>query len=155
MFLFPFWAVSSCCHCPSGSGPHLGQMCWLVPTCVRPTVVIGGIMLCLRPLFTPCRYRRVSWWSSLWLRVFGCSWLSPVFFPIRCEGYRSTSMTLDHGLRLSLVICPRSFRLGFEPLSGLLFAPCSCRRVFSWWSSLGQRVFGSPWLSPLFFPVRW
>ena len=49
MFLFPLWAVSSCCHCPSGYGPHLGQMCWSVPTCARPTVVIGGIVLCASP----------------------------------------------------------------------------------------------------------
>ena len=37
----------------------------------------------------------------------------------------------------------------------LLFAPCSCRRVLSWWSSLRQRVFGRSWTSPLFFPGRW
>ena len=111
--------------------------------------------LCLRPLFTPCCYRRVSWWSSLRPRVFGCSWLSPVFFPIRCYGYRSTSMTLDHGLRLSLVICPRSFRMGFEPLSEASLRALQLPARFSWWSSLGQRVFGSSWLSPLFFPVRW
>ena len=49
MFLFPFWAVSSCCHCPSGYGHHMGQVCWLVPTCARPTVVIGGIVLCALP----------------------------------------------------------------------------------------------------------
>ena len=71
----------------------------------------------LRPLFAPCRYRCVSWWSSLRPRVLGCSWLSPVFSPIRCYGYLSTSMPLAHGLQLSLVLCPRSFRMGFEPLS--------------------------------------
>ena len=42
MFLFPFWAVSSCCHCPSGYGHHMGQVCWSVPTCTRPTVVVGA-----------------------------------------------------------------------------------------------------------------
>ena len=42
VFLFPFWAVSSCCHCPSGSGYHMGQVCWSVPTCPRPTVVSGA-----------------------------------------------------------------------------------------------------------------
>ena len=73
--------------------------------------------LCLGPLFAPCRYRRVSWWSSLRPRVLGCSWLSPVFSPIRCCGYLSTSMPLAHGLQLSFVLCPRSFWMGFEPLS--------------------------------------
>ena len=50
-------------------------------------------------------------------KSFWCSWLSPVFSPIRCYGYLSTSMPLAHGLQLSLVLCPRSFRMGFEPLS--------------------------------------
>ena len=30
-------------------------------------------------------------------------------------------MKLDHGLRLSLMICPRSFQMGFEPLSEASF----------------------------------
>ena len=34
----------------------------------------------------------------------------------------------------------------------LLFAPCHYRCV-SWWSSLRLRVFGCPWLSPVFLPV--
>ena len=111
--------------------------------------------LCLRPLFSPCRYRRVSWWSSLRPRVLGCSWLSPVFFPIRCSGSMSTSMALDHGLRLSLVLCSRSFQMGIEPLSEASLRALPLPARFSWWSSLRQRVFGSSWLSPLFFPVRW
>ena len=37
--------------------------------------------LCLRLLFAPCCWRRVSWWSSLWPRAFESSRLSPVFFP--------------------------------------------------------------------------
>ena len=36
-------------------------------------------------------------WSSLRLRVFGCPWLSPVFFPVPCLGYMSASMTLAPG----------------------------------------------------------
>ena len=111
--------------------------------------------LCLRPLFAPCRYRRVSWWSSLRPRVLGCSWLSPVFFPIRCSGSMSTSMALDHGLRLSLVLCSRSFRMGFEPLSEASLCALPLPACISWWSSLRQWVFGSSWLSPLFFPIRW
>ena len=42
VFLFPFWAVSSCCHCPSGSCHHMGQVCWSVPAYARPTVVVGA-----------------------------------------------------------------------------------------------------------------
>ena len=64
-------------------------------------------------------------------------------------------MALDHGLRLSLVIYNRSFRMGFEPLSEASLRALQLPARFSWWSSLGQRVFVSSWLSPLFFPVRW
>ena len=73
--------------------------------------------LCLRRLLASCRYRRVSRWSSRGSRVFGCPWLSPVFFPVPCHDYMSASMTLAPGLRLSLVPYPRSFRMGLEPLS--------------------------------------
>ena len=41
-FLFPFWAVSSCCHCPSGYSHHMGQVCWSVHTYARPSVVVGA-----------------------------------------------------------------------------------------------------------------
>ena len=41
-FLFPFWAVSSGCHCPSGYSHHMGQVGWSVPTYARPTVVIDA-----------------------------------------------------------------------------------------------------------------
>ena len=34
----------------------------------------------------------------------------------------------------------------------LLIAPCSRRRLLSWLSSLRLRVFGSFWISPLYFP---
>ena len=51
------------------------------------------------------------------LRVFGCPWLSPVFFPVPCCSYMSASMTLAPGLRLSWVPYPSSFRMGLEPLS--------------------------------------
>ena len=53
-FLFPFWAVSSCCHCPSGYNHRMGQVCWSVPTYARPTVVVGAspflLLDGLRPL---------------------------------------------------------------------------------------------------------
>ena len=53
-FLFPFWAVSLCCHCLLGYSHHMGQVCWSVPTYVRPTVVVGAspflLLDGLRPL---------------------------------------------------------------------------------------------------------
>ena len=76
----------------------------------------GWASTCLKLLFAPCRYGRISWWPSLRLRVFGYPWPSPVFFPVPCYGYMSASMTLAPGLRLSLVPYPRSFRMGLEPL---------------------------------------
>ena len=41
-FLFPFWAVSLCCHCPSGYSHLMGQVCWSAPTYARPPVVVGA-----------------------------------------------------------------------------------------------------------------
>ena len=35
VFPFPFWAVSSCCHYPSGYSPHMGQVCRSVPAYAR------------------------------------------------------------------------------------------------------------------------
>ena len=110
--------------------------------------------ICLRLLFAPCRYRRVSWQPLLRPRAFDCPWLSPVFFPVPCYGYMSASMTLAPGLRLSLVPYPRFLRMGLEPL---LEAPLSALQLPAhsyWWSSLWQRVFGSSWISPWFFPDR-
>ena len=79
-FLFPFWAVSSCCHCSSEYGHHMGQVCWSVPTYARPTVGWGFALspsgwasnLCLRLLLAHCHSRSVFWWSSPRTRVFGC-----------------------------------------------------------------------------------
>ena len=62
-------------------------------------------------------YRCVSWWSSLRPRVFGCPFISPVFFPVPCYGYMFASTTLAPGLRLSLAPYRRSCRMGLEPLS--------------------------------------
>ena len=42
---------------------------------------------------------------------------SPVFFPFRCYGSMSTFIAIPPGLGWSLVLCPRSFRIGFVPLS--------------------------------------
>ena len=144
--------------------------------------------LCLRPLFAPGRYRRVSWslsdvplcsrsfrmgfeplsevslralplpvrfswWSSLRQRVFGSSWLSPLFFPIRWYGYMTTCIALDPVRRLSFLLGPISFWMGFNPLSETSLRACRCRRVY-WWSSRRPRGFESSGLSPVFFPFR-
>ena len=53
------------------------------------------------------------------------------------------------------MLCPRSFRVGFEPLSEASLHALQLPARSSWWSSLRQRNFGSSWLSPLFFPGRW
>ena len=39
---------------------------------------------------------------------FGCTWLSPVFFPVRCYGYMFASTPLAPGLGLSLAPYPGS-----------------------------------------------
>ena len=85
-FLFPFWAVSSCCHCPSGFSHHMGQVLvgsHLCTTdgcrwCFALSPSGWASNLCLRLLLAPCHYWSVSWWSSLRTRVFGCSSLSHV-----------------------------------------------------------------------------
>ena len=48
---------------------------------------------------------------------FGCTWLSPVFFPVPCYGYMFASATFAPDLGLSLATSPRSCRMGLEPLS--------------------------------------
>ena len=76
-FPFPFWAVSLCCHCPSGYRHHVGQVCWSVPTFARPTVVVGAspflLLDGLRPL-SEASFRALSLqvnflWPSLRLRL--------------------------------------------------------------------------------------
>ena len=117
LFLVP---LSFGMRSPSGSGvlvsSHLianDGCCWSLA--LHPSGWASS--LCLRLLFAPCHWRRVSWWSSLWPRVFESPRLSPVFFPIRSYGFLNTYIALDHERRLSLVLSPRSFQMGFEPLS--------------------------------------
>ena len=70
---------------PSGSSVLVGSHLSTTGGCQYLALYPSGwaSSLCLRLLFAPCHCRRVSWWSSLRPRVFGSSWLSPVFFPIR------------------------------------------------------------------------
>ena len=113
------------------------------------------LSLCLRPLFAPCHYGRASWWSSLRPRVFG------VLGSLQCSPLSDVMVTCPPPcLLLTVYSCPWCFALdpsgwGSSLCLRLLFTPCSCRRVLSWWSSLRQRVFGRFWLSPLFFHGRW
>ena len=103
-FVFPLSYVS---------GHLMRQVCWSVPTCTRTPVVSAS----------PSRRWCVSWWSSLGSNVFGCSWLSPVFFPFRYYGSMSVFIAIPPGLGWSSVLCPRSFRIGFVPLSEV--SPCT------------------------------
>ena len=76
MLFFPFWAVSSCCHCPSECGHHMGQVLVGSHLCTpdgcrgaSPFLLGWASALCLRLRLAPCHYCR---WSSLRTRVFGC-----------------------------------------------------------------------------------
>ena len=71
--------------------------------------------LCLRLLFAPCRWRRVSWWSSLWPRVFESSRLSPVFFPF----WGPTPLS-----RMFLSLGPSRSRSPIPSLAPSWWSPC-------------------------------
>ena len=118
---------------PYGSGVLVGSHLYATSGCHWCLALYAygwASSLCLRPLFAPCRYRRVSWWSSLRPRVLGCSWLSPVFFPIRWYGYMTTCIALDLVRRLSFLLGPISFWMGFDPLSEASLRACRCRHVY-------------------------
>ena len=79
----------------------------------------------------PCSRRRIlSWWSSLWLRVFGSYWISPLFFPDCRYASKATCTALPPVHRLSFVLGNISFWLGFGLCLKILFAPCGCRRAY-------------------------
>ena len=67
---------------------------------------------------------------------------------VRCVG----RFPLMRDQRLSLVLRPFSFWMGFALCLRLFFAPCRYRRI-SWWPSLRPRIFSCPCLAPVFFPV--
>ena len=78
-----------------------------------------------------CSCRRIlSWWSSMRQRVFGSSWISPLFFPDRRHGYKATCFALDPVRRLSFVFGPISFWMAFALCLRLLFVPCGCQRAY-------------------------
>ena len=71
-------ALSQC-----SSMSHVMLHIRLHDTCSR-SMAGWGWSLCRRLLFAPrSRHRLLSWWSSLWLCVFGKYWFSPLFFPDR------------------------------------------------------------------------
>ena len=85
---------------------------------------------------------------------FGCPSLSQVFFHVPCYDSMSASMTLEpvYGCPWCLTLVPSGW--GWSLCRWLLLAPCSHRRLLSWWSSLWLRVFGCSWFSPWFFNNR-
>ena len=90
-----------------------------------------GWSLCRRLLFAPCsRWRLLSWWSSLRLRVFGGYWISPLCFHDRRYDSRATCSALPPVSRLSFVLGEFSFWLGFGLCLTILLAPWGCRRAY-------------------------
>ena len=57
-FFLSLWGVSSCCHCPSGWGHHMGQgLVWRARRwlwCCALSPYGWASNLCLRLLFAPC-----------------------------------------------------------------------------------------------------
>ena len=128
-----YFALSSVLPCPmlwlhvrlhdpcSGSGwpwrPALDPAGW-------------GWSLYRRLLFAPCsRWRLLSGWSSLRLRVFGGYWISPLCFHGRRLHSRSTCSALPPVSRLSFVLGKFSFWLGFGLCLTILLAPWCCWRA--------------------------
>ena len=113
----------------------LADALWLCPECAFRLFfasVSDGVRASVgRLLFAPCScWRILSWWSSLWLRVFGSYWISPLFFPDCRYTSKATCTALPPVRRLSFVLGNISFWLGFGLCLKILFAPCGCRRAY-------------------------
>ena len=79
----------------------------------------------------PCsRWRLLSWWSSLRLRVFGGYWISPLCFHGRRYDSRATCSALPPVSGLSFVLGEFSFWLGFGLCLTILLAPWGCRCAY-------------------------
>ena len=79
----------------------------------------------------PCRrWRLLSWWSSLRLRVFGGYWISQLCSHDRRYVSRSTCSALPPVSRLSVVLGVFSFWLGFSLCLTILLATWGCRRAY-------------------------
>ena len=107
-----------------------------------------------RLLLAPCgRQRILSWWSSLWWRVFWSSWISPLFFPDRRSASMATCTAPPPVRRLSFVLGNISLWGGLRPLpAASLCALWLPARLL--WPSLRPRVCESSSLSLGFFPFR-
>ena len=86
------------------------------------------------------------------LRVFGGSGIPPLFFPARGYASMPTCFALVPVRRLSLVLGPISFWMGFAPCLRILFVPCGCQRAYCGphCARESERALASPW----FFPLR-
>ena len=76
VFSLSLWAVSSCCHYPSGCSHLTGQVLVWRPRrwswVLRPFSLWLGFEPLSEASLRALSYRWVSWWSSLRPRVFGC-----------------------------------------------------------------------------------
>ena len=76
----------------------------------------------------PCsRWRLLTGWSSLKLRVVGGSWFSPLCSPGSRSASRSTYSVLPPVSRLFFGLAAFSFGRGFGLCLTILLAPCGCR----------------------------
>ena len=90
-----------------------------------------GWSLYRRLLFATCsRWRLLSWWSSLRLRVFGGSWIYLLYFHDRRYDSRATCSALHPVSWLSFVLGEFSLRLGFGLCLTVLLAPWGCRHDY-------------------------
>ena len=104
--------------------------------------------------FAPCcRWCPISGCTSLWLRVFGDSWFSPLCSPDRRSASRFTCPVLPPVGRLSFRLGVFSFGWGFRLFLSVLLAPWGCRCTCCL-PSMRLRVIESSSLSAWSFPFR-
>ena len=118
-----------------------------------PSSASWGFVPRLVARLAPCsRWRPLTGWSSLKLRVVGGSWFSPLCFPGRRSASRSTYSALPPVSRLFWA-CSLLLRVRLRPLPddslGALWLP-----VRLLWSSLRLRVGEGSSLSVWSFPFR-
>ena len=139
-------------------GPRCGRELrllrdWGCPWRLSLDPVGWGWRLYRRLLFVPCgRWRLLSWWSSLRLRVIGGYWIHPLCFHGRRLAFRATCSALPPVSRLfcawRILLLVRLRPLPDDSL-GALGLPA---RLL--WSPLRQRVCKSSGLSAWSFPFR-
>ena len=100
---------------------------------------------------TSCRWCPISRCTSLWLRVFGDSWFSPLCSPDRQFASRFTCPVLPPVGRLSFRLGVFSFGWGFRLFLSVLLAPWGCRGTCCL-PSMRLRISESSSLSAWSFP---